>query len=136
MNTKLRSALFTAILGAAIATPAHAQPQTTSALETCLQNASDQARQYSCYQAETAKQKRRLNNAYNRLIKNRSPESLAALNQSQKDWLRGRDSTYNFLSGHVAGSADAALVVSEGFLLNSTAERAELLEGVAAVEAH
>lgn len=100
----------------------------------CLDKATTLEQKSNCYQVEITKQKKRLNTAYSRLVKDRDPASLAALNVSQKDWIKWRDDNYNFLADHVAGEADTVLVISDSFLLNAISSQADLLEGVAAAE--
>jgi len=100
----------------------------------CFDKATTLEQKSNCYQAEIVKEKKRLNAAYNRLIKDRDPASLAALNQSQKDWIKWRDENFNFLTEQVAGEAETVLVIGDGFLLDAITSQANLLESVAAAE--
>jgi uncharacterized protein YecT (DUF1311 family) len=109
---------------------AHASDSTTL----CFDKATTLEQKSNCYQAEIVKEKKRLNAAYNRLIKDRDPASLAALNQSQKDWIKWRDENFNFLTEQVAGEAETVLVIGDGFLLDAITSQANLLESVAAAE--
>jgi uncharacterized protein YecT (DUF1311 family) len=108
--------------------------QASDASTQCFNKAITLEQKSNCYQAEIVKQKKRLNAAYNRLIKDRDPASLAALNQSQKDWIKWRDENFNFLTEQVAGEAETVLVIGDGFLLDATTSQANLLESVAAAE--
>ena len=100
----------------------------------CFDKATTLEQKSSCYQAEIVKQKKRLNAAYSRLAKDRDSASLAALNQSQKDWIKWRDENYNFVTEQVAGEAETVLVIGDGFLLDAITNQANLLEAVAAAE--
>ena len=100
----------------------------------CFDKATTLEQKSNCYQAEIVKEKKRLNAAYNRLIKDRDPASLAALNQSQKDWIKWRDENFNFLTEQVAGEAETVLAIGDGFLLDAITSQANLLESVAAAE--
>ncbi len=89
---------------------------------------------YPCYEKEIAFQKRRLNAAYGKLVKRKSPEDVAVLNAVQKDWIKWRDGNYNFLTDHVAGSGITVQVVSSDFMLDSIVNQANLLESINSME--
>lgn len=110
------------------------QAQTRDASTQCFDKATTLEQKSNCYQTEIVKEKKRLNAAYNRLIKDRDPASLVALNQSQKDWIKWRDENFNFLTEQVAGEAETVFVIGDGFLLDAITSQANLLESVAAAE--
>ncbi|MBR8309831.1 lysozyme inhibitor LprI family protein [Burkholderia cenocepacia] len=124
---------------ATLATSAHAAtPTKADPVKQCFDHAQDQEQQARCYDAAVAVQKKRLNAAYNKLIARRKAANdsagIAALNQMQKDWIKSRDGTVNYLNNHVAGSASAAFAVSNDFMLDAVAKQADLLETIRDME--
>ncbi|KVD23140.1 hypothetical protein BGV67_02685 [Burkholderia ubonensis] len=115
------------------ATPTKADP-----VKRCFDQAQDQEQQARCYDAAVAVQKKRLNAAYNKLIAHRKAANdsagIAALNQMQKDWIKSRDGTVNYLNNHVAGSASAVFAVGNDFMLDAVTKQADLLESIRDME--
>jgi uncharacterized protein YecT (DUF1311 family) len=124
---------------ATLAASAHAAtPTKADPVKQCFDHAQDQEQQARCYDAAVAVQKKRLNTAYNKLIAHRKAANdsagIAALNQMQKDWIKSRDGTVNYLNNHVAGSASAVFAVSNDFMLDAVAKQADLLETIRDME--
>ncbi|MFY4698216.1 lysozyme inhibitor LprI family protein [Burkholderia glumae] len=114
-------------IAAHAATPTKADP-----VKACFDRAQDQEQQARCYDAAVTLQKKRLNAAYNKLVAHRKAANdsagIAALNQMQKDWIKSRDGTVNYLNDHVTGSASAVFAVSNDFMLDALTKQADLLE--------
>lgn len=127
------------VLFATLAASAHAAtPTKADPVKLCFDHAQDQEQQARCYDAAVAVQKKRLNAAYNKLIAHRKAANdsagIAALNQMQKDWIKSRDGTANYLNNHVAGSASAVFAVSNDFMLDAVTKQANLLETIRDME--
>lgn len=123
----------------ALSIAAHATtPTKVDPVKTCFDLAQNQEQQARCYDQAISAQKKRLNAAYNKLIAHRKamndPEGIAALNQMQREWIKWRDQTMNFLNEHIAGSGSTVFVVTEDFLLDAVTKQADLLETVRDVE--
>lgn len=104
----------------------------------CFEHAQNQEQEARCFDQAIGAQKKRLNAAYNRLVAHRESandqEGVAALNQMQRDWIKWRDETANYLNDHVAGSGSAVFEVTENFLLDAVTKQAELLETMGTME--
>lgn len=133
-----------ALLLACVALAAHADdtpPPThfSKAYDACMEKAGppgfyDQSAQGDCGEAEVKRLKLRINKAYNQLVKlwANDPEGIAQLDKAQKAWVEARDATLHLLQERGGTNGQVIYLVSSGYLLDSLAERAELLEGLVA----
>jgi len=94
----------------------------------CEIKASDQDGRINCIVAEIALQKRRLNVAYEHVVKKLAPEDQIYLKKVQQEWITWRDDNYNFLSERVPGFPGTMRGTSLDFLLRSIFDRASELE--------
>lgn len=140
LGDQMKKSLVVSFLAAsAFSIAAHAAtPTKADPVKQCFDHAQDQEQQARCYDAAIAVQKKRLNAAYNKLIAHRKAANdsagIAALNQMQKDWIKSRDGTVNYLNNHVAGSASAVFAVSNDFMLDAVTKQANLLETIRDME--
>lgn len=111
----------------------------SKAYDTCMAKAGppglyDQSAQGDCVEAEVKQLKLRINKAYNKLVKlwASDPEGIAQLDKAQKSWVEARDATLHLLQERGGTNGQVVYIVSSGYLLDSLAERAELLEGLVA----
>ncbi|WP_122781655.1 lysozyme inhibitor LprI family protein [Burkholderia pseudomallei] len=129
---------FTGVAYAALfSIAAHAATLTKAdPVKACFDRAQGQEQEAACYEQAINVQKKRINAAYNKLIKHRQgdPARIDALNKLQKGWIAWRDQTNNYLNSNVAGNGYTVFVVSEGFLLDAATKQADLLETVRDVE--
>ncbi|MBH9647545.1 lysozyme inhibitor LprI family protein [Burkholderia vietnamiensis] len=126
------------ILIAAAVTSAHAatKQKPVDPIQQCFDQAQNVEQKSVCYDKAIAAQKKRLNAAYNVLIKHygNDKEKIDRLNQMQRGWIAWRDQTYKFMSEGVAGGFEAVFSVSQGFLLDAVTQQAALLETIKDME--
>ncbi|KVG35099.1 hypothetical protein BGV67_02695 [Burkholderia ubonensis] len=126
------------ILIAAAVTSAHAatKQKPVDPIQQCFDQAQNVEQKSVCYDKAITVQKKRLNAAYNVLIKHYgdNKEKIDKLNQMQKGWIAWRDRTYNFLSEGVAGGFEAVFSVSHEFMLDAVTQQAALLETIKDME--
>lgn len=123
-------------------TCAHAEQATSRFSKTydaCIAKAGspgfyDQSAPAACDEAEIKRLKQRINQAYNKIVKlwTDDPEGIAQLDKAQKAWVQARDETYHLLQERGGHNGQVVYIVSSGYLLQSLADRAELLEGIVA----
>ena len=92
----------------------------------------DQSAASNCDVAEIKFQKKRINTAYNKILKlwQDNPDAIARLNNAQKAWVQWRDETYGLLSEDGGMNGQVVYIVSSSFMLKSLADQANLLEGI------
>ena len=101
------------------------------AFQVCAKRAATGEQSRKCYDAEVTFQKKRINTAYNRLLRHYAGDirSTGELNKLQKDWIAYRDGLFIFLdSGTPARSG-----VAEDSYLRLLTQQASHLETVADV---
>jgi uncharacterized protein YecT (DUF1311 family) len=92
----------------------------------------DQSAAANCDAAEVRFQKKRINTAYDRILKmwENDPQEITKLNNAQKAWVQWRDGTYDLLQEAGGTNGQVVYVVSSDFLLKSLVDQANLLEGI------
>lgn len=92
----------------------------------------DQAAASNCDAAEVKFQKKRINSAYNKILKmwENDPAAIAKLNNAQRAWVQWREGTYDLLQDAGGTNGQVVYIVSSSFLLKSLADQASLLEGI------
>ncbi|WP_109483695.1 lysozyme inhibitor LprI family protein [Paraburkholderia sp. C35] len=94
----------------------------------CSKQADNSDAKFKCVNAEILLQKKRLNSAYAKLIKNLTPEEQVNFDRVQREWIVWRNDNYNFLAEHVSGEYITTRVTSLDFLLNSIYDRVNEIE--------
>ena len=97
----------------------------------CMQKADSLEAKSNCYSAEDTLQKKKLNAAYNRIVRHADPSELDALNKAQKEWVTWRDDTHRYLADHAGDVADTNFVITEGFMLQAIIKHTDLLNEIA-----
>ena len=114
----------------ACSSSAFAAPDTySSAFQVCAKRAANSEQSRKCYDAEVAFQKKRINMAYNRLLRHYAGDlkSINELNKLQKDWIAYRDGLFVFLVSGTPARSGAA----EDSYLELLSKQASHLETVA-----
>ncbi|HDR9759248.1 TPA: lysozyme inhibitor LprI family protein [Burkholderia cepacia] len=122
---------------ATVATSAHAvTPTKIDPVKACFDRAQNQEQQARCYDQAITSQKKRLNAAYNKLVAHRKddPKAIDALNQMQREWIKWRDSTIDYMNHNVAANGSTLQTVSNDFLLDAVTKQADLLESIRDME--
>ncbi|VWB23914.1 lysozyme inhibitor LprI family protein [Burkholderia lata] len=113
-----------------------ATPTKVDPVKACFDRAQNQDQTAACYDKAIGTQKKRLNAAYNKLIAHRKddPKAIDALNQMQKNWIKWRDGTIDFMGHNVAANGSTLQTVSNDFMLDAVTKQADLLESIRDME--
>lgn len=134
MNKNLVASFLAA---SAFSIAAHAATQTkVDPVKACFDRAQNQDQTAACYDKAIGTQKKRLNAAYNKLIAHRKddPKAIDALNQMQREWIKWRDGTIDYMNHNVAANGSTLQTVSSDFMLDAVKKQADLLESIRDME--
>ncbi|WP_423392503.1 lysozyme inhibitor LprI family protein [Burkholderia sp. LMG 21824] len=125
------------LAASAFSIAAHAaMPTKVDPVKACFDRAQNQDQTAACYDKAIGMQKKRLNAAYNKLVAHRKddPKAIDALNQMQREWIKWRDGTIDYMNHNVAANGSTLQTVSNDFMLDAVTKQADLLEEMNSME--
>lgn len=117
--------LLSMVLTSAFLFSTQAHAELSKSYEACMNQAESTADMVECNENETIIQDKKLNLAYQKVIKGLKGKEKLNLIKTQRAWIKYRDSEIDRLSNQTGGTIDA--LNASSFYLKFTAERAEEL---------